>query len=115
MAAPKKGADILPLSPPPICALNCDVSIFEIGGMSGWREGEAWLATSDDYYNHYKLPSADNELNNSHKGAAEYEAETSSTFPSTSSSLPPSASTAANTLNLNHEPQRPQCIASRLK
>lgn len=68
---------------PPICALNCDVSIFEIGGMSAGRR-EGGLATSDDYYNHYKLPSADNELNNSHKGAAEYEAETSSTTPAPS-------------------------------
>lgn len=84
-AAPKKGADIPPLSSPspPICALNCDVSIFEIGGMSAGGGGGG-LATSDDYYNHYKLPSADNELNNSHKGAAECEAETSSTTPATS-------------------------------
>lgn len=82
---PQRREQISPLScpPPPICALNCDVSIFEIGGMSAGGGG-GWLATSDDYYNHYKLPSADNELNNSHKGAAECEAETSSTTPAPS-------------------------------
>lgn len=35
--------------------------------IRNWRNERG--ATSDDYYNHYKLPSADNELNNSHKGA----------------------------------------------
>lgn len=91
--------------PPPICALNCDVSIFEIGGMSaGKREGWRQATTIIIIINCRALTTSLTIATKAQQSMRRRPAP-----------LPPSASTAANTLNLNHEPQRPQCIASRLK